>query len=224
MGLFKFKKKLSPEELEEKRRKEQEWAKKCCEAGERFGEKIRIDERIKNLNRFANNYPKTFFTLLFGIIIGCLVLNTMFSGIGNIFSDTAEDIKTVAMPKDTSKDALNKEMKALYQEFMSLDKQLERKFNKDSLTRQDSVEIMGICSRMEKLQQIMTEKNHVKEEEKEISLYEEMENLGMKVEELKKKSSLTKEDSLELNSYMGRMQLIMELIETKEQEGKEDNK
>ena len=224
MGLFKFKKKLSPEELEEKRRKEQEWAKKCCEAGERFGEKIRIDERIKNLNRFANNYPKTFFTLLFGIIIGCLVLNTMFSGIGNIFSDTAEDIKTVAMPKDTSKDALNKEMKALYQEFMSLDKQLERKFNKDSLTRQDSVEIMGICSRMEKLQQIMTEKNPVKEEEKEISLYEEMENLGMKVEELKKKSSLTKEDSLELNSYMSRMQLIMELIETKEQEGKEDNK
>lgn len=224
MGLFKFKKKLSPEELEEKRRKEQEWAKKCCEAGERFGEKIRIDERIKNLNRFANNYPKTFFTLLFGIIIGCLVLNTMFSGIGNIFSDTAEDIKIVAMPKDTSKDALNKEMKALYQEFMSLDKQLERKFNKDSLTRQDSVEIMGICSRMEKLQQIMTEKNPVKEEEKEISLYEEMENLGMKVEELKKKSSLTKEDSLELNSYMSRMQLIMELIETKEQEGKEDNK
>ena len=224
MGLFKFKKKLSPEELEEKRRKEQEGAKKCCEAGERFGEKIRIDERIKNLNRFANNYPKTFFTLLFGIIIGCLVLNTMFSGIGNIFSDTAEDIKTVAMPKDTSKDALNKEMKALYQEFMSLDKQLERKFNKDSLTRQDSVEIMGICSRMEKLQQIMTEKNPVKEEEKEISLYEEMENLGMKVEELKKKSSLTKEDSLELNSYMSRMQLIMELIETKEQEGKEDNK
>lgn len=224
MGLFKFKKKLSPEELEEKRRKEQEWAKKCCEAGERFGEKIRIDERIKNLNRFANNYPKTFFTLLFGIIIGCLVLNTMFSGIGNIFSDTAEDIKIVAMPKDTSKDALNKEMKALYQEFMSLDKQLERKFNKDSLTRQDSVEIMGICSRMEKLQQIMTEKNPVKEEEKEISLYEEMENLGMKVEELKKKYSLTKEDSLELNSYMSRMQLIMELIETKEQEGKEDNK
>lgn len=224
MGLFKFKKKLSPEELEEKRRKEQEWAKKCCEAGERFGEKIRIDERIKNLNRFANNYPKTFFTLLFGIIIGCLVLNTIFSGIGNIFSDTAEDIKTVAMPKDTSKDALNKEMKALYQEFMSLDKQLERKFNKDSLTRQDSIEIMGICSRMEKLQQIMTEKNPVKEEEKEISLYEEIENLGMKVDELKKKSSLTKEDSLELKSYMSRMQLIMELIETKEQEGKEDNK
>ena len=224
MGLFKFKKKLSPEELEEKRKKEQEWAKKCCEAGERFGERIRIDERIRNLNRFANNYPKTFFTLLFGVIIGCLILNMMFSGIGRTFSDTAKDIRTVAMPKDTSKDALNKEVKALYQEFMSLDKQLERKFNKDSLTRQDSLEIMEICSRMEKLQQIMTEKNPVKDEEKEISLYEELENLGMKVEELKKKPALTRQDSLELNTYISRMQLVMELIETKEQEGKEEHK
>lgn len=222
MGLFNFKKRLSPEELEEKKRKEQEWAKKCCKAGERFGERIRIDERIRNLNRFANNYPKTFFTLLFGIIIGCLFLNIMFSGIGSMFKDTAEDIRTVAMPEDTSKDALHKEMKALYEEFISLDRQLERKFSKDSLTRKDSMEIMEICSRMEKLQQIMTDKSPVQAEEAEISLYEEMDNLGMKVEELKKKPVLTRQDSLELNSCLGRMQLIMELIETKEQERKEE--
>ncbi|MBQ2937202.1 MAG: hypothetical protein IJD96_13285 [Lachnospiraceae bacterium] len=224
MGLFNFKKKLTPEELEEKQRKEQEWAKKCCEAGERFGEKIRIDDRIRNLNRFANNYPKTFFTLLFGIIIGCLALNIIFSGIGSIFSDTAEDIKTVAMPKDTSKDALNQEMKALYEEFMSLDKQLERKFSKDSLTRQDSIEIMEICGKMERLEQIMIERNPVRQEEEEISLYEEMEILGTKVEELKRKQELTRKDSLELNSYISRMKLIMELIDTKEMERKEENK
>ena len=128
------------------------------------------------------------------------------------------------MPKDTSKDALNQEMKALYEEFMSLDKQLERKFSKDSLTRQDSIEIMEICGKMERLEQIMIERNPVRQEEEEISLYEEMEILGTKVEELKRKQELTRKDSLELNSYISRMKLIMELIDTKEMERKEENK
>ena len=70
----------------------------------------------------------------------------------------------------------------------------------------------------------MIERNPVRQEEEEISLYEEMEILGTKVEELKRKQELTRKDSLELNSYISRMKLIMELIDTKEMERKEENK
>ena len=77
---------------------------------------------------------------------------------------------------------------------------------------------------MERLEQIMIERNPVRQEEEEISLYEEMEILGTKVEELKRKQELTRKDSLELNSYISRMKLIMELIDTKEMERKEENK
>ena len=44
------------------------------------------------------------------------------------------------------------------------------------------------------------------------------------MEELKRKQELTRKDSLELNSYISRMKLIMELIDTKEMERKEENK
>ena len=70
MGILKFfKKQMTPEELEEKRKKEQEWADKCVKAGERFGNRIDLNGKIIRLNDFANTYPKTFFSIFMAVIV-----------------------------------------------------------------------------------------------------------------------------------------------------------
>lgn len=220
MGLFK-RKKLTPEELEEKSRKEQEWAQKCFDAGSRFGEKIRIDKKVEKINEFGNKYPKTFFGIIFGIIIGCFLLNLLIKEGSDLLNETSGNIKTATLPKDTGKEALNREIKALYNEFIRLNERFEEKMANPEKSREDSVEILDIYSRMEKIQQVIFEKEG-KGEEKKTDLQEEKEELQQLLNAMSSQAVISHEDSIEIQAVTARLKLVNELIEsnTRKEKGK----
>lgn len=212
MGLFK-RKKLTPEELEEKSRKEQEWAQKCFDAGSRFGERIRIDKKVERINEFGNKYPKTFFGIVFGIIIGCFLLNLLIKEGSNLLNETSGNIKTATLPKDTGKENLNREIKVLYNEFIRLNELFEEKMANPEKNREDSVEILRIYNRMEKIQQIIFEKEG-KENVEWVDLLEEKEELQQLLNALSTRTTVSHEDSMEIQSITARLKLVEELIES----------
>lgn len=220
MGLFR-RKKLTPEELEEKSRKEQEWAKKCFDAGSRFGEKIRIDKKVEKINEFGNKFPKTFFSIIFGIIIGCFLLNLLVKEGSGLLDETSGNIKSATLPKDTGKDDLNREIKDLYNEFIRLNTLFEEKMANPAKSREDSVEILNIYSRMEKLQQMVFEKEG-KGEESPMDLLEEKEQLQKLLNEMSGRKVISHEDSIEIQALTARLELVNELIESNER--KEDGR
>lgn len=220
MGLFR-RKKLTPEELEEKSRKEQEWAKKCFDAGSRFGEKIRIDKKVEKINEFGNKFPKTFFSIIFGIIIGCFLLNLLVKEGSGLLDETSGNIKSATLPKDTGKDDLNREIKDLYNEFIRLNTLFEEKMANPAKSREDSVEILNIYSRMEKLQQMVFEKEG-KGEESPMDLLEEKEQLQKLLNEMSGRKVISHEDSIEIQAVTARLELVNELIESNEKRRTED--
>lgn len=165
MGLFK-KKRLSPEELEEKSKREKEWADKCYRAGERFGRKYNFAQKVERINSYANTYPRTFFTILLGIILGCFVLNMVFVGFGYSAGEQIQtDIEAVTIRPDRSKDKLNREINSLYKEMEHYNSYLEELTRKDSLTHEDSIAIGKVIVKMKHLNEIIHGKEAANEKD-----------------------------------------------------------
>lgn len=143
MGIFKriFHKNLTPEELEEKSRKEKEWAEHYYRKGQEFGDKIGIDRRVQSVNDFANRYPRTFFTVVFGGIILSLVLNFVFSTTHDILGETAGQLEELRIEPDPGTGRLLDEIQGLYAEIEQVGRQIETYMQKDSLTHEDSVQV-----------------------------------------------------------------------------------
>lgn len=156
MGILKFfKKQMTSEELEEKRKKEQEWADKCVKAGERFGNRIDLNGKIITLNDFANTYPKTFFSIFMAVIVFGFVTNLFFSGMGNIFHDTAKDLKIATLEKDTGMIRLGQDIDRLYKEYINLGETLDKKLSQVVLSHNDSLEVLNICQRMGEIERLL---------------------------------------------------------------------
>lgn len=159
MGILKriLKRKRTEAELAQQREREKEWANKCYNRGKRFGEKINLDDKIKRINEFGNNYPKSFFSILIGIIVGCFVLNILLAKC-NGFLKNDDMIETVTVPKsETGKELIKEPVTNMYREMEKLQKLLEKKMNKDSLTRSDTIEIGKIIEKMENINKIIEE-------------------------------------------------------------------
>lgn len=168
---------------------------------------------MERINEFGNKYPKTFFGIVFGIIIGCFLLNLLIKEGSNLLNETSGNIKTATLPKDTGKENLNREIKALYNEFIRLNEQFEEKMANPEKNREDSVEILRIYNRMEKIQQIIFEKEGKGKEEK-MDLLEEKEELQQLLNALSTRTTVSHEDSMEIQSITARLKLVEELIES----------
>lgn len=165
MGLLRkiFKRKLTPEQQEEQSRREKEWAEKCYKAGERFGERIGFGRHVNSLNTFANRYPRTFFGIIAAVVLGSLFINIMFTSVG-AFLDT----QTPDMPKIEHAQPMAPEVKEginrLYDEYTTLAEGIEKYLDKETLTREDSVEIKRMLVRIKEIEQLMgTDTPQVKE-------------------------------------------------------------
>ena len=154
MGLFR-KKKLTPEELEEKSRREKEWAEKCYNAGEQFAEKINLRTKVERLNVLVNKYPKTFFTGMLAVIGGSFLINMLVMKCEFNTESMTTDIHSISIQRDSSRDIVKEEINKLYFEMDKLNSKLESYMAKDTLTRNDSLAIGRIILRMNNLNEII---------------------------------------------------------------------
>lgn len=164
MGLFAklFKKNLTPEEQEKKSQEEKEWAEKCMRAGETFAEKIKYKEKIDSINNFANKYPRTFFLILTGLILGCFVLNWALSSTISLFENEQENVEVLQRKElpTLEEDAADKMIKVTFDSLMDrtsvLEKQLNVYLEQDSFSHQDSVNIKNILLEIRNIQLIVS--------------------------------------------------------------------
>lgn len=161
MGIFDkiLKKNLTPEEQERKSQEEKEWADKYYRAGERFGERIGFRDKVNAINEFGNKYPKTFFGIIFGVLIVCFALNFMFSSTIGVFKHEAENINTISEMNlsggETGREAIVEETRKVAEEMNALKGQIEAIVAKDSLTHQDSLEVKNLLVRLKGLNDII---------------------------------------------------------------------
>lgn len=157
MGLFSiFSRQRTPQELEERSRREHEIAQKYYERGQRIGRKLGLDKAVRKTNVFLNRYPITFFAVFTAVIIASLALNMMLSRV-DLASDTARNIRNVSSAVGgIQADSVRLVLEGLYDEYEELNGQLTEIIGKD-MTREDSVTALGIYERMTRLEEIFQE-------------------------------------------------------------------
>lgn len=152
MGIIKrlMSRRMTPEQLAERSRKEQEWADKCYRAGERVGEKLNLAKIVNSVNTFINRYPKTFFTVVGVILLASMIGN--FIGSNNtttgIIEREASNMKSIQLPVDEGRDILQKEVAKHTQRMQELERRLDAYIGRDSLAHEDSVAIRDIAIEM----------------------------------------------------------------------------
>lgn len=194
MGLFKlFKRNLTPEELEEKSRKEKEWAQKCYRSGEKFAEKIQLDKKVERVNRFANRYPKTFFSLIVGALVASFVVNLLFSlGGMDLGGQAAKGIEAGQMPAAPQRNVLQLELDSLYREMRDLGDEFDRIIEKEEKTEQDTLRMYQIYQRMQAVEELIVGKENGGDKDA----------ISQRIEELLTKERLTAEDSVEIEELL----------------------
>jgi len=154
-----LKRDLTPEEQEERSRKEKEWAEKYYRAGERFGERIGLRDKVDAVNRFGNRYPKTFFSIILALLVVSFGLNYMISTTAGIFRNEAENFEAIGSMSlsggETGKESLNAELQAVIDDIKQVESELDVYFAKDSLTHADSIAVRDLLVRMKGLQDII---------------------------------------------------------------------
>lgn len=200
-----FKKKMTSEELEEKRKKEQEWADKCVRAGEQFGNRIDLNGKLTKLNEFVNTYPKTFFTIFLSVIIFGFVTNMFFSSMGNIFHDTAEDLKTVVLERDTGMVKLNQDIDQLYKEYIKLGETLDKKLSQVVLSRNDSLEVLKICQRMGDIERLLNVGMGGEKALIDTQNMEDISYLEQELDRMESKDNKTAEDTVYIRSLLDKI-------------------
>ena len=153
MGIFSvFRKKATPEELEERSRKEREMAQAYYEKGQRLGRKLGLDKARERTNGFINRYPITFFVGFTVLIIVMFILNMVF--IRTDFSSTsAKDINNVSRTVSINgTDSLQLALEKLYDEYIALGKELDGMMERDDLTAKDSARALSLYDRMLELE------------------------------------------------------------------------
>lgn len=153
MGLFKNlfrKKELTQQEKENRSKAEREWAEKCYRSGENFAKKIALDKKIERINRYANTYPKTFFSVIGGTIVSCIILNFIFVGYNSV--SNVPDTPTVPLPDNSS---VNREVEEIIRQITDIEKQLNLYKSKDSLTHNDSVQVIELLLKMKTLNDML---------------------------------------------------------------------
>ena len=155
MGIIKklLSRKLTEEEKEARSQREKEWAEKCYQKGEEFAERISLHKPVQKVNAFANRYPRTFFGILLGMVGVSFVLNLMFSTPSTHITDSVrnfEDVAALNVGEDPRGEILN-EMVQMGENLKDLDKKIEVYMKKDSLTRQDSLDLKSLLMQADAL-------------------------------------------------------------------------
>jgi len=152
-----FRSRLTDEQKEEKSRKEKEWAEKCYAKGEEFAERISLDKPVAKINRFANKYPRTFFAIILAGILGCITLNFIFTASPTHIKDTVgqmQEFSVMQLKEDPRKNIIN-EMLQMAENLKDLDKKIEAFQAKDTLTRQDSLDLRSLLVQAEALNALL---------------------------------------------------------------------
>lgn len=154
-----LKKDLTPEEQELRSRQEKEWAEKYYRAGERFGEKIGFKQKVDAINAFGNKYPKTFFGIIFALLIACFALNFTISSTAGLFRHEAENIETISNMNvgvgNEGREIISREARKIVEQMEVLKNEIETIIAKDSLTHADSLVVKNKLIELKKLNDIL---------------------------------------------------------------------
>ena len=153
-----FKRKLTEEQQAEKSRREKEWAEKCYNKGYEFCEKFAIDKHINRINDFANKYPRTFFGIIFGVLIVSFFLNSFISLPGGQDADNLQQIvESPMMQQDINpRNELVSNTLEIMDNLTEIDHELDSLMKKNTLTHNDSIRIKSLLVQADALQQILT--------------------------------------------------------------------
>lgn len=163
MGLIRklFKRDLTPEQQAEQSRKEKEWMDKCHQKGEEFARRLSLDKGVEAVNNFANTYPRTFFAILFGVLFLFIGLNMLFSGgDGTDIGQEIDHIEQLTIPdgQNDARDRIMDEAMKMDRELKDIDRRIEAIMARDTLTREDSLELKKLLIRADAVQKLLTGK------------------------------------------------------------------
>lgn len=163
MGLFKkiLRRDLTPEEQERKSRQEREWAEKCYQKGEKFAEYLKLDDKVEKLNEFGNKYPKTFFGIAGAVLAVCIVFNFWLAGSTSSTQEELEGVAKMELPtyNDGYAAPINRQITAIVSELETLDRNIKRILEKDSLTHNDSLQVREWLTRAHSLASALDAEN-----------------------------------------------------------------
>lgn len=151
-------KKLSEEELKAKAEKEQEWARRWAEKGERWGQKAGVRKTMGKLDYWLNTYPKTFFISVAALMAICYALNLMVPGISGWITNTAVNLEnaasTTARPSEDTKQ-LHEALSGTVQEYRNTLQELQALLEKEEKTFEDTLSIITLGEKVESLKMIL---------------------------------------------------------------------
>lgn len=159
MGIIKklFTRRLTEEEKEARSIREKEWAEKCYTKGEEFAQRIALHKGVARINAFANRYPRTFFAILLGFVGVSIVLNFFLSSPSSAIMDSVrnlEDIPAAVADTDPRSEIIS-EMVQMSDNLKDLDKRIEVYLQKDTLTRQDSLDLKSLLMQADALSALL---------------------------------------------------------------------
>ena len=112
-------------------------------AGEEIVSRLKIDEKIRKANKYGNEKPQMAFLLIFLFIALMFLIGGLYTG-----GDYMPQMNNVAAPPQQTTDKFQMKMEALKNEFFAISDTLTKVMEKETLTAEDSVFIMGIYNRL----------------------------------------------------------------------------
>lgn len=160
MGILKkmFHRDLTPEEQEEKSRKEMELMQKCYDAGAEWREKLGVERKVNAVNRFANKYPVSFFAIIFGILGVSLLINILASSGTSLLEKAGNevaDIPVVESSIDKDRKKISDKLYSMAEEMQILATEVDSIIRKGNLTHRDSVAVRDKLLRLQEIERLM---------------------------------------------------------------------
>lgn len=121
--------------------------------GEKFISHLKIDEKIRKVNKYGNEKPQMAFLLIFLLIALMFALGSLYE-----VGDYVPQLNHVAAPTPPVVDKFQMKMEALKNEFFTISDTLTKVMEKETLTAEDSVFIMEKYQRLEEIDKIINTK------------------------------------------------------------------
>ncbi|GHT53629.1 hypothetical protein FACS189451_03780 [Bacteroidia bacterium] len=143
---------------------EREDAMKFFRMGEKFAEKLKLQEKIEKINKYGNEKPQMAFFWIFVIvgasfILGWGITKVMEINLFKTIPVSLQDKKPQeqALPLSDPMEDFQKEMVAIYEEMQTLADTISKTTQKETLTHADSAFIAEKYQRLKVLDKIINE-------------------------------------------------------------------
>lgn len=152
--------------LKRKKQVSPEKEKMFFSAGEKFAEKAKLKEKVEKINEYGNKKPRTFFAIVFAVIIGLLVgsffLPTLPQKSRNDVKQDVKDVKDVYNNDEIALMEFQNNIMKMFDEMEQITDTLSKLIDKkENLTYNDSLFMVEKYSRLQEIDSILNEQINI---------------------------------------------------------------